>query len=89
MIQGLLNISEPYREKLIDEFSEIQNGEHALCPNVTHFSVLGGLRSSTFLQLRITHTEASNLAQIVKDAFVVVYDISTVFEPEAYLENGF
>ena len=91
MVESLPDISDPFRDKLIDEFSEIQNGDHALCPNVTSFYILGSLRGSNYLQLKITHKETNEdqKALLIKDAFVVVYDISMVFEPVEYLENGF
>ena len=92
MMQSLPDISEPFRDRLIYEFSEMKNGDHALCPNVTSFHVLGGLRGSNFLQLKITHTEENHeehKEHLFKDTFIVVYDISMVFEPQEYLEHGF
>ena len=61
-----------------------------LCPDVESFEVLGGVaRSKSNLQLSITATEKSISENTIKNALIIVSDISTVFEPKDYLNVGY
>ena len=57
-----------------------------LCPNVTEFELMGGLTNGKTFRLQFT-----SIAPLPEDLLWYTYtaEISRVFDPEFYLENGY
>ena len=57
-----------------------------LCPNVTEFELMGGLITGKNFHLQVT-----SIAPLPDDLlwYTKIAEISRVFDPEFYLENGY
>lgn len=60
-----------------------------LCPDIHSFDVLGGVTGTVSLELDIKATEKSINDETIDSAWIIVYDVTTVFEPSDYLEKGY
>lgn len=89
MIKKMDDLTEPQREAYYAEFPQLQTASGYMCPDIESFDILGGFTGKYHLNLEITATDISMRADSLKKAMVLVNDISTIFEPEAYTESGY
>ena len=89
MIRKMQHLSMAQKIAYIDEFPRHQAAENVLCPEMESFDILGGITGMNYLELVITATSKAIREDSLKKAAVLMSDISTVFEPESFLESGF